>query len=60
MTQSHTVSEEKRSLLQPPCSKCGQPMWLMRVSAPIDKEHDLRTFKCHVCLQSETVKVKFR
>jgi hypothetical protein len=32
---------------------CGNPMWLMRLSAYSDTE-ELRTFKCQVCERTET------
>jgi hypothetical protein len=50
--------EKPEITFQPPCPKCGVPMWLVRLSA-FDEAHDLRTFKCQVCNDTESMAVKF-
>ena len=45
--------------LQSPCPMCGNPMWLMRLSAYSDTE-ELRTFKCQVCERTESLTVQFK
>jgi hypothetical protein len=59
MMQPNPAREKAGVTFQPPCTKCGNPMWLVRLSS-FDDDHDLRTFKCQVCLHSETVTVKFK
>jgi hypothetical protein len=44
--------------LQPPCPKCRNPMWLVRLTKYDDK-HDLRSFECKVCEHSENRIVRF-
>lgn len=56
MPQSHSNSDAPKTVLQPTCSDCGLPMWMMRLS-PIGKKRDQRTFQCQVCKHSETVLV---
>ena len=59
MTHPNPVSEAPGVTFQPPCPTCGNPMWLMRLSA-FDADHDLRTFKCQVCGYTDSVVVKFK
>jgi hypothetical protein len=59
MMQPNPVSEKPGVTFQPPCAKCGSPMWLVRLD-PHDRDHDLRTFECKVCEYSESKVIKFR
>ena len=59
MAQSQPFPEPAKGVLQPPCPKCGLPMWLVNLSK-VDLEHDLRTFECKVCEHTESAVVKFR
>ena len=59
MAQSQPVSDERKTLLQPPCPKCTAPMWLVQLSK-VDSEHDLRTFECKVCDHTESKIIKFK
>lgn len=55
MSELHPQNDSlSQSVLQPPCSVCGVPMWLMRLSS-VDEKYDLRTFQCQVCTRTETV-----
>jgi len=57
--QPDSVSEKPGVTFQPPCPKCGAPMWLVRMSA-FDDTHDLRTFNCQVCEHTQSMAVKFK
>ena len=59
MTQPNPLLEKPGVTFQPPCPTCNTPMWLTRLSA-LDDDHDLRTFKCRVCGQTESLAVKFK
>jgi hypothetical protein len=59
MAQSETAGDSPKTLLQPPCSACGAPMWLVRLT-PFKPDHDQRTFKCQVCNHTESVVTKFQ
>ena len=59
MAQSLPISDQRTTLLQPPCPKCRAPMWLVQF-CKVDADHDLRTFECKVCDHSESKVVKFR
>ena len=58
MAQPNPIPEKVDVTFQPPCPKCGDPMWLVRLE-PYDREHDQRTFECKVCAHSESRVVKF-
>jgi hypothetical protein len=47
-------------LRRPLCSKCGTLTSLARVEPSDITDHDLRTFECSACDNTETVLVKFR
>jgi hypothetical protein len=59
MKQPNPVSEKAGVTFQPPCKKCGEPMWLVRLS-PLGNGEDLREFECQVCEISESMIVKFQ
>ena len=59
MAEPNPTSERPGVTFQPPCPKCDNPMWLMRLSM-FDDNNDLRTFKCYVCDHTENKVVKFR
>ena len=60
MPQFHSDTDPpKQPVLQPPCTKCGMPMWLVRLSK-YDAAHELHTFECQVCEHSENRMVKFK
>jgi len=59
MAQPISIPEKANTTFQPPCPKCGHPMWLVRLD-PYDREHDERTFECNVCAHSQSEVVKFR
>jgi len=59
MTQAHPIEEKPGVTFQTPCPKCGNPMWLVRLSK-YDGTHDLRTFECRVCEYTESNVVEFR
>jgi hypothetical protein len=59
MAQSHVIPGSPKSELQPPCAKCGAPMWLVRLSK-FDDAHDLRTFKCQVCEHIQSAVAEFK
>jgi hypothetical protein len=58
VAQPSPFPEKSGPTFQPPCPKCGTPMWLMRLSK-LDDTRDLRTFKCHVCEHTENKAVNF-
>ena len=45
---------------RPLCSKCGTPCDLIGIEPAPEADHDLRTFECSVCGNTDTVKIKFR
>jgi hypothetical protein len=59
MTQPNPISETPDVTFQPPCPKCGNPMWLVRLSK-YDASHDLRAFECQVCEYTESNVVEFK
>ncbi len=59
MTQPNPVAEKAGVTFQPSCPKCGQPMWLVRLSR-YDATHDLRSFECQVCEHTESNVVEFK
>jgi ssDNA-binding Zn-finger/Zn-ribbon topoisomerase 1 len=59
MPQSH-MTDPPEKIEQPPCSKCGGPMWLARIEPTEKPDFDLRTFECPQCDQSDTVMVKYK
>jgi DNA-directed RNA polymerase subunit RPC12/RpoP len=59
MSQSHTSYPNKGPQQQPPCPKCGYPMWLARIEPTDKSDYDQRTFECPQCDHSETMMVKF-
>jgi|KBSSwiStaDraftv2_1062776.scaffolds.fasta_scaffold5919682_1 hypothetical protein len=56
---NHPAPEKPGVTFQPPCPTCGNPMWLMRLSK-FNDTHDLRTFKCQVCMHTESNVVEFK
>jgi hypothetical protein len=59
MAQPNNPISEEPVTFQPPCPTCGNPMWLMRLSA-FNEDHDLRTFRCQVCGYTDSMVVKFK
>jgi len=59
VAQPSPIPEKSGVTLQPPCSTCGSPMWLIGLSR-VDDKHDLRTFKCQVCEHKKNLIVQFR
>jgi len=59
MAQSHPIPDAPGTFLQPPCPKCGNPMWMTRISK-YNTDHDLRTFECKVCDHVESNIVEFK
>jgi len=57
--QSHSQTPPVVRELQPPCPKCGNAMWMTRISK-YDADHDLRTFECKVCDHIESNIVEFK
>ena len=57
MARSQQNPDPPNTDLQPPCPKCGNPMWLVNLSK-VDRERDLRTFECKVCNHTESAVVK--
>ena len=51
MAQFHSVSDSRKTILQPPCPHCGLPMWLVDVQHPVpgDLSKDKLYFECQVC-----------
>jgi hypothetical protein len=47
-------------LYRPKCSKCGMLTVLARIEPSGEPGHDLRTFECDACGNTEVVLVKFR
>ena len=47
-------------LYRPLCSKCGTLTQLARIEPSDDPDHDLRTFECSMCGNSDVVKIKFK
>ena len=45
---------------RPPCPGCGANMWLARIEPASKEGHDLRTFECAMCGESETMSVRYR
>jgi len=45
---------------RPACSKCGSLTMLARIEPSGELGHDLRTFECAACGNTETMLVKFR
>jgi hypothetical protein len=54
------IDELRVPQFRPPCTGCGANMWLARIEPTAQADHDLRTFECAMCGQSEVFKVKFR
>ena len=44
---------------RPPCTECGQPMYLTRIE-PDKPGHDLRHFECALCGHSTSQVVQFK
>jgi transposase-like protein len=59
MSEPNPISEKSGVTFQPPCPRCGSPMWLVRLD-PHDEGHDLRSFECKVCDHSESKVVQFK
>ena len=57
--QFHSETDRTITTFQPPCPRCGMPMWLVRI-AKFDATHDLRTFECKVCEHTENKVVEFK
>ena len=47
-------------LYRPLCSKCGQLTQLARIEPAEEPHHDLRTFECLTCGNTDVVLVKFK
>jgi hypothetical protein len=55
-----SINQAQVQQFRPPCTGCGANMWLARIEPTSDEDHDLRTFECAMCGQSEVFKIKFR
>lgn len=47
-------------LYRPLCSKCGTLTQLARIEPSDEPGHDLRTFECIACGNSDVVRIKFQ
>jgi ribosomal protein S27AE len=45
---------------RPPCSRCGAQTVLARIEPASEAGHDVRTFSCPTCGNSETMNVAYR
>lgn len=53
-----TISQVQLS--RPPCSKCGTRTQLARIEPSDEQDHDLRTFECLACGNTDVVKIKIK
>jgi hypothetical protein len=47
-------------IYRPPCSKCAAPTTLARIEPAAKSGHDLRTFECTVCSNTDVIDVTYR
>jgi len=44
----------------PPCSKCGAPTTLAHIEPATQPGHELRSFECTVCTNTDFLEVAYR
>ena len=60
MPQSESSQVNPIQLYRPLCSRCGTLTALAHVEPAPEPDHDVRTFECPACDNSEVVLVKFK
>ena len=60
MPQSEPSVVNQLQMYRPPCSRCGAPTMLARIEPSPKSGHDLRSFECTVCANTDTIEVVYK
>jgi predicted RNA-binding Zn-ribbon protein involved in translation (DUF1610 family) len=60
MSRSEPNRRQLSQLYRPLCSKCGTLSILVRVEPSPEPDHDLRTFECPSCGETDVITMKFK
>ena len=60
MPQSEPNLFNQVQVYRPPCSKCGAPTTLARIEPATQPGHELRSFECTVCTNTDFLEVAYR